>query len=83
MAHTVAVGGGEVTGRAADVLLAAHYASEAALRLLRPGNEVRYTHISDSCVAVFFCIFILICIKIQQANLILYQSMIHSVEQTY
>lgn len=40
MAHTVAVGGGEVTGRAADVLLAAHQASEAALRLLRPGNEV-------------------------------------------
>lgn len=40
VAHTVAVGGGEVTGRAADVLLAAHLASEAALRLLRPGNEV-------------------------------------------
>ncbi|KAJ0178946.1 hypothetical protein K1T71_005721 [Dendrolimus kikuchii] len=39
VAHTVSVGGGEVTGRAADVLLAAHYASEAALRLLRPGNE--------------------------------------------
>lgn len=39
VAHTVAVGGGEVTGRAADVLLAAHLASEAALRLLRPGNE--------------------------------------------
>ncbi|XP_049869773.1 proliferation-associated protein 2G4 [Pectinophora gossypiella] len=38
-AHTVAVGGGEVSGRAADVLLAAHLASEAALRLLRPGNE--------------------------------------------
>lgn len=29
-----------MTGRAADVLLAAHHASEAALRLLRPGNEV-------------------------------------------
>ncbi|CAK1545916.1 unnamed protein product [Leptosia nina] len=39
VAHTVAVGGGEVSGRAADVLLAAHHASEAALRLLRPGNE--------------------------------------------
>ncbi|CAH0729307.1 unnamed protein product, partial [Brenthis ino] len=39
VAHTVAVGGGEISGRAADVLLAAHYASEAALRLLRPGNE--------------------------------------------
>lgn len=43
VAHTVSVGGGEVTGRAADVLLAAHYASEAALRLLRPGNEVYIT----------------------------------------
>lgn len=42
VAHTVVVGGGEVTGRAADVLLAAHYASEAALRLLRPSNEVIY-----------------------------------------
>lgn len=40
VAHTVFVGGGEVTGKAADVLLAAHYASEAALRLLRPDNEV-------------------------------------------
>ncbi|CAG9559849.1 unnamed protein product [Danaus chrysippus] len=39
VAHTVVVGGGEVSGRAADVLLAAHYASEAALRLLRPSNE--------------------------------------------
>lgn len=39
VAHTVIVGGVEVSGRAADVLLAAHYASEAALRLLRPGNE--------------------------------------------
>ncbi|XP_068630983.1 proliferation-associated protein 2G4 isoform X1 [Battus philenor] len=39
VAHTVVVGGGEVTGRAADVLLAAYLASEAALRLLRPGNE--------------------------------------------
>ncbi|XP_063360199.1 proliferation-associated protein 2G4 [Cydia amplana] len=39
VAHTVCVGVGEVTGRAADVLLAAHYASEAALRLLRPDNE--------------------------------------------
>lgn len=42
VAHTVVVGGVEATGRAADVVLAAHYASEAALRLLRPGNEVSY-----------------------------------------
>lgn len=40
VAHSICVGTEEVTGRAADVLLAAHYASEAALRLLRPDNEV-------------------------------------------
>lgn len=51
VAHTVCVGGGEVTGRAADVLLAAHNASEAALRLLRNGNEV--IEISKSCFAFF------------------------------
>lgn len=39
VAHTVVVGGKEATGRAADVLLAAHYASEAALRLLKSEVE--------------------------------------------
>ena len=29
-----------IDGRKADALLAAHYASEAALRLVKPGNEV-------------------------------------------
>ena len=29
-----------VTGRKADVMLAAHNAAEAALRLVKPGNEV-------------------------------------------
>ena len=29
-----------VDGRKADALLAAHYATEAALRLVKPGNEV-------------------------------------------
>ena len=28
-----------VTGRKADVMMAAHLASEAALRLVKPGNE--------------------------------------------
>ena len=28
-----------VTGRKADVIMAAHLASEAALRLVKPGNE--------------------------------------------
>lgn len=42
VAHTVVVGGSsdnKVTGRKADVILAAHYASQAALRLLKAGNE--------------------------------------------
>ena len=30
---------GQVTGRKADAVLAAHLASEAALRLVKPGNE--------------------------------------------
>lgn len=42
VAHTIVVGSSsenKVTGRKADVILAAQYASQAALRLLRPGNE--------------------------------------------
>jgi len=42
-AHTVVVGtskeNGKVTGRKADVLLAAHFAAETALRLIRPEGE--------------------------------------------
>ena len=30
----------KVTGRKADVMMAAHMAAEAALRLVKPGNEV-------------------------------------------
>lgn len=44
VAHTVVVGASKdkkIQGRKADVLLAAHLASEAALRLIKPGNEVR------------------------------------------
>ena len=43
VAHTVAVGASKdnkVKGRKADALMAAHLASEAALRLVKPGNEV-------------------------------------------
>ena len=40
VAHTVVVGSNKITGRQADALLAAHYASEAALRLMKPGTEV-------------------------------------------
>ena len=39
VAHTVVVGGGLVTGPKADALMAAHLCSEAALRLVKPGNE--------------------------------------------
>merc|ERR550519_3066855 len=42
VAHTVVVGASAenpVVGRKADALLAAHLASEAALRLVKPGNE--------------------------------------------
>jgi len=43
VAHTIVLGAtseAKVTGRRADVVLAAHYASQAALRLLKPDNEV-------------------------------------------
>jgi methionine aminopeptidase len=43
VAHTIVLGAtseAKVTGRRADVVLAAHYASQAALRLLKPGNDV-------------------------------------------
>lgn len=43
VAHTVVVGASKdnkITGRKADAMLAAHLASEAALRLARTGNEV-------------------------------------------
>lgn len=42
VAHTIVIGQSsenKVSGRKADVILAAHYASQAALRLLKPGNE--------------------------------------------
>ncbi len=43
VAHTLVVGASKdnkVTGKKADCLMAAHLASEAALRLVKPGNEV-------------------------------------------
>lgn len=36
---TIIVGGGEIEGRKADVLMAAHLASEAAIRLVKPGGK--------------------------------------------
>ncbi|KMQ93402.1 proliferation-associated protein [Lasius niger] len=43
VAHTIVISSSlekKVTGRKADVVLAAHFASQAALRLLKPGTEV-------------------------------------------
>jgi methionine aminopeptidase len=43
-AHTIVVGANKdkkVDGRKADVILAAYNAAEAALRLLKPGSNVR------------------------------------------
>lgn len=42
VAHTIVIGASnekKVTGKKADVILAAHYASQAALRLLKSGND--------------------------------------------
>lgn len=42
VAHSLVVGASadnKVTGKKADVILAAYYAAEAALRLLKGGNE--------------------------------------------
>lgn len=42
VAHTIVIGASsenKVTGRKADVILAAHFASQAALRLIKPGND--------------------------------------------
>lgn len=43
IAHTVVVGANadnKITDKKANCFLAAHYASQAALRLMRPGNDV-------------------------------------------
>jgi len=45
-AHTIVVGGAPVTGRKADVMLAAWTAAEAALRLMQPGKK--NTEVTDA-----------------------------------
>ena len=55
VAHTIVVPGGEgdkkmAEGRKADAILAAHYASEAALRLVKPGQEVHIKSIILLCL---------------------------------
>ena len=57
MAHTIVIGSSpqkKVTGRKADVVLAAHYASQAALRLLQPGTEVSYMYVLYLCTYRLF-----------------------------
>ncbi len=39
LGDTIIVGGQEIDGRKADVLMAAHLASEAAIRLIKPGGK--------------------------------------------
>lgn len=48
IAHTIVVGANtenKITDKKANCFLAAHYASQAALRLMRPGNDVRIIYI--------------------------------------
>lgn len=50
-AHTTVVSSNTqeaVTGRAADVVAATHFAYEAALRMLRPGVRVIYRYMESS-----------------------------------
>ncbi|MCL4120523.1 UNVERIFIED_CONTAM: hypothetical protein GTU68_060318 [Idotea baltica] len=57
--HTVVVGSSKenkVTGRKADVMLAAYYAAEAALRMIKPGNQnYAVTDIINKIAAVYKC----------------------------
>lgn len=44
VAHTIVVGANsdnKISDKRADCFLAAHFASQAALRLMKPGNDVR------------------------------------------
>jgi len=59
VAHTIVVGATrekKVTGRRADCILAAYYAAEAALRLIKPGeNNLAVTEMIDRIVNVYHC----------------------------
>jgi curved DNA binding protein len=59
VAHTLVVGASKdskVTGRQADVVLAAHHASELALRLVKPGNEnYQVTDVIQKAAEAFKC----------------------------
>jgi len=59
VAHTIIVGATrekKVTGRRADCILAAYYAAEAALRLIKPGeNNMAVTEITDRISNAYHC----------------------------
>ncbi|KAF2900522.1 hypothetical protein ILUMI_05671, partial [Ignelater luminosus] len=59
VAHTIVVGScseNKIVGKKADVILAAHYASQAALRLLKPGNETyAITDVVQRVADVYHC----------------------------
>jgi len=56
VAKTFVVGGGEITGRKADVMAAANLAAEVALRMCRPGNKTyAITAAIDKIAKAFNC----------------------------
>jgi curved DNA binding protein len=59
VAHTIVVGATrekKVTGRRADCILAAYYAAEAALRLIKPGdNNIAVTEMIDRIANIYHC----------------------------
>ena len=50
----------KVTGRKADVMMAAHMAAEAALRLVKPGNEVSPLPFLTLRLVIFFFFLLLL-----------------------
>lgn len=57
LADTIVVGKSEITGRAADAIAAAFYASEAAIRTIKPGNRNwDVTSIVEKLVKNFECV---------------------------
>jgi curved DNA binding protein len=58
-AHTIVVGATrekKITGRRADCILAAYYAAEAALRLIKPSeNNIAVTQIIDRIANIYHC----------------------------
>lgn len=63
VAHTIIVGASpteKITGRKADVFLAAYHASQAALRLLKPKADVSSVYLILSSILAFLVYLILL-----------------------